>query len=271
MNDKTYFIDLGSHKTKAGFAGLDEPSLKIDSFIGRNYLKNYDGEESPLLIGEKDYKNPKYHFEPILKRGFIKDYENFKIFVKKIFELEMAEDPSGLNLVFTVSLGIPLKEKFMIIEALFEDDNINSVSLPLQPICALNAYGRSTGCLLEIGDSITQCLCLYDNYDINCKTKNDLGGSDIRLYLDSLLKNNGFYFLPSINDMITEDIFENYCEILDQKQGNLISLGNNGSIQNEVEYPLPDGKDIMLGDERFKATEILFKPQLFGANSVGMH
>ena len=39
----------------------------------------------------------------------------------------------------------------------------------------------------------------------------------------------------------------------------------------EKNYELPDGRKILIGNERFRATEIMFRPQLAGFDLEGIH
>ncbi len=39
----------------------------------------------------------------------------------------------------------------------------------------------------------------------------------------------------------------------------------------ETNYTLPDGRQIKIGSERFRATEALFQPSLLGMDTGGVH
>ena len=46
---------------------------------------------------------------------------------------------------------------------------------------------------------------------------------------------------------------------------------NVGNLEEEIKYPLPDGENLTLGDERFLACENAFDPSIIGNNSPGLH
>lgn len=46
---------------------------------------------------------------------------------------------------------------------------------------------------------------------------------------------------------------------------------NVGNLEEEIMYPLPDGENLTLGDERFLACENAFEPSIIGSNSTGLH
>ncbi len=39
----------------------------------------------------------------------------------------------------------------------------------------------------------------------------------------------------------------------------------------EINYELPDGQTMVIGKERFKCTELMFKPKLAGFDYSGIH
>jgi actin beta/gamma 1 len=48
-------------------------------------------------------------------------------------------------------------------------------------------------------------------------------------------------------------------------------FSNKESHHVEKNYELPDGRKILIGEERFKATEILFQPNKGGFDLQGVH
>lgn len=60
---------------------------------------------------------------------------------------------------------------------------------------------------------------------------------------------------------------ENFCSFLDIKEGKVIRAEEELSSPRPKEsYPLPDGEELDIGNERFLAPEVCFEPQLFGLN-----
>lgn len=57
---------------------------------------------------------------------------------------------------------------------------------------------------------------------------------------------------------IVKDIKEKMCQVVIDYDGEVKSAAESHSW--EKNYELPDGRKILIGSERFEATEIMFKP-----------
>ena len=217
---KTLIIDLGSRFIKAGFSDKEEVTTKIDSYIGKNYLKKYtEKDEIEELLGELNPNSPKLYFEKILERGLIKNEEDYIKIIKKVLELENITNCENIHLIYPIPLNTPISEKKKISEIFLTKLNFLSINFPDQPICSLKAYNIETGCLLEIGDSITQLTCIINSQNINCNTRSEFGTNDIKNYLNTLIRNNGIYLYPKLENFLIEDILENHTKNLDHKKG----------------------------------------------------
>jgi centractin len=274
MTEKRNFvIDFGARYIKAGFAENEEITTKLDSYIGKNYFKMYsNSKEISETIGELNPENTKLYHEKILQNGLIKNENDYCKFLDKIFQLEEIKNFANISITYPLPLNTPLSEKSKIASIFLKKYNFESISFPAQPLCSLNTYDIKTGCILEIGDTLTQTMCIFDNYDIKCIGKAEFGANDIKNYLSALIRNNGTYLYPKLEDYIIEDILENFCENLDYKKSRLLTVQENNSfLEHEVEYALPDGSDLKIADERFIAPEIIFNPDIYGLKFNGAH
>ncbi|KAJ2537456.1 centractin- actin- protein of the dynactin complex, partial [Coemansia sp. RSA 1933] len=104
-------------------------------------------------------------------------------------------------------------------------------------------------------------------------------------YLQVLLQKAGFNFYTSAEKEIVRNIKEKICYVaLDaaKEEKELASVASTrlGSIGGSAPgdsrpradiFELPDGHRINLGNERFRAPEILFQPDLIGLEYPGIH
>jgi len=83
-----------------------------------------------------------------------------------------------------------------------------------------------------------------------------LAGRDITHYLQKILDQRGYSFTTNAEIEIVKDIKEKFCYVVNDYEA-----AKNDAEQShgcEKNYELPDGRKILIGNERFRATEILF-------------
>ena len=91
-----------------------------------------------------------------------------------------------------------------------------------------------------------------------------LGGRDINNYLIKLLYENGISLTTSSERYMAKDIKEKTCYIA-------LDFEEEKSCYKEMNYEMPDGKVIKVKDQRFRAPEILFYPQMCGKEVVSFN
>src|SRR5690606_31563878 len=92
--------------------------------------------------------------------------------------------------------------------------------------------------------------------------KVELGGKDVDEYLKNLLESSLNYKFEDFN--LVRDIKEKHCYVVNSDEFNL----ENSDIPST--YELPEGEKLMIGDERFQATEILFHPEMISKDYLGV-
>lgn len=267
MNN-TVVIDIGTATTKAGFEGEEYPRLVFPTLVGYiNYdLNNYeafipkDRIDEDYFIGEevlqlKDGLKLKY---PI-KRGVIKDWESMEKILHYIFYKGLDIDPRAYPVLLTeYPLNIESNRK-KIIEIMFGTFKVPAVNFTMQPLLSAYRIGRTTGCVVEIGE-ITHIVPILHGYPIKDAIKRlDFGGGDIDDYLLELIKEKGVsiqeesYISPQIRN-----IKEKLCYVaMDPEREMRLSKIVAGM---EITWMTPDGDIIPLNYERFLAPECIFDP-----------
>jgi actin-related protein len=74
-----------------------------------------------------------------------------------------------------------------------------------------------------------------------------------------LLKDRGYNFTTPAELEIVRDIKEKLCYVVDKNFDQELKKSQDNN-NNDKNYDLPDGRTIVVGDERFKCPEILFQP-----------
>lgn len=153
---------------------------------------------------------------------------------------------------------------------MFEKFHVPAMYVAIQAILSLYSSGRTTGLVLDSGDGVTHTVPIYEGYSLpHATVRQDFAGRDITDFLIQLLTERAYGFTTSAEREIVRDMKERLCYVaMDYEQDLFSSLK---TTTNERSYELPDGQIIRLGSERFRASEILFRPALAGLEIRGIH
>ncbi|MFX0070109.1 MAG: actin, cytoplasmic 2, partial [Candidatus Hermodarchaeota archaeon] len=136
----------------------------------------------------------------------------------------------------------------------------------LDSLCTLYSGGFRTGLIVEIGDSSTRIVPIYEGYKLDHGIKVlNIGGRALTRYMETLLGSIGF----SVDSSIRREL----ARVLKEK-ASFVSLDYNQDLKKSEEYTknysLPDGSTITLSKERFMLPEALFDPSLINIESISV-
>jgi len=95
--------------------------------------------------------------------------------------------------------------------------------------------------------------------------RSDVAGRDVTRHLRTLLRKDGVHFRTTAEFEIVRTIKERACYLAANPQ-------KEETLDTErVNYALPDGSTLEIGQPRFRAPEVLFKPDLIGEEYEGLH
>ena len=154
----------------------------------------------------------------------------------------------------------------------------------MQAVLSLYATGRVTGVVLDSGDGVTHAVPIYEGFAMpHSIMRVDIAGRDVTRYLKALIRKEGFNFRTTAEFEIVRMIKEKVCYLAS-------NLQKEESIDTDkVAYVLPDGNTLevrfenilkrlillndllQVGQARFRAPEVLFKPDLIGEECEGIH
>ena len=119
------------------------------------------------------------------------------------------------------------------------------------------------GTVLESGEGVTHCVPIYDGYSIpQAISRMDLGGRDVTNYFMNMIAERGCKLVTNADREIAQIIKEKMCFVA------LEIEAESSTTESTVE--LPDGTEIKLQEELFKAPEILFNPKHIGLEHSGL-
>lgn len=147
-----FILDIGSCYVKCGTSNHQEP-FQFPSCVSKQYFPSTPDTYQEILLQESS--NVEFFNEKIFENGRLNDLDLFpKILDKCLEECQLgAQDP--IDFLFPQYLNLNYKDLKVVSQAIFEKSKLQNLFLPPQTLCVLSFYGSQTGCVLEVGDSIT--------------------------------------------------------------------------------------------------------------------
>ncbi|WVO22252.1 actin-2 [Cryptococcus decagattii] len=270
LTNQPVVIDNGSGNIKAGFAGEEQPSCYIPSFVGRpKHLRVMAGAiQDNLFIGRRAQE-----FRGLLKikypmeHGVVMDWDD----MERIWGWVYGEGLKALSeehpVLLTEAPLNPRQNRDIAAQIFFETFNVPAFFTSVQAVLSLYSSGRTTGIVLDSGDGVTHAVPVFEGFSMpHAVRRIDLAGRDITDHLQLLLRKAGHNLHTSAEKEVVRTIKEKTCYLA-------LNPAKEEKDQSGAweEFRLPDGKVIQLGTERFLAPEILFNPELVGQEYPGVH
>ncbi|KAI6711238.1 hypothetical protein B2J93_3246 [Marssonina coronariae] len=298
LHNAPIVLDNGSGTIRAGFAGDDLPKCYFPSFVGRpKHLRVLAGAlEGDVFIGQRAQElRGLLKIRYPLEHGIVTDWDD----MERIWEFVYGEGLKTLSEEHPVLLTEPplnpRSNRDTAAQILFETFNVPALYTSIQAVLSLYASGRTTGIVLDAGDGVSHAVPVYEGFAMPSSIRRiDVAGRDITEYMQLLLRKSGYVFHTSAEKEVVRMIKEKVSYVSadprkEEKEWQSASGKLGGSDSRVLEYALPDGNKIkacahsspasprviadtkQVGQERFRAPEILFDPEIIGLEYPGIH
>ncbi|KIJ25749.1 hypothetical protein M422DRAFT_236819 [Sphaerobolus stellatus SS14] len=270
LTNQPVVIDNGSGTIKAGFAGQDHPKCFFPSFVGRpKHTKVMAGAlEGDMFIGRKAQE-----FRGLLKikypmeHGIVTDWDDMERIWSWIYAEELGTLSEEHPVLLTEAPLNPRSNRDIAAQIFFDTFNVPALFTSVQAVLSLYSSGRTTGIVLDSGDGVTHAVPVFEGFSMpHAIRRVDIAGRDVTDHLQLLLRKSGHHLHTTAEKEVVRTIKEKCCYVALNP-----AKEEKESASKTEEFRLPDGNVIQLGQERFRAPEILFNPELIGSEYAGVH
>ena len=258
-------IDTGTCLCKAGLSGEEGPRAVFPSMVGYpKYASGIGGGE--FFVGaEAEAKRSVLKLNYPIEKGLINNWDDVEKIWEYMFTDELRVDPVEHYIMLIEPPNNTKKNREEMAKIMFETFNVQGLYIANSAVLSLYSTGKSNGIVIDSGEDITHFVPTYDGSCIPyAYTYENLGGRDLTLYMEELLKEIiGQRFSISDEKRIAKQIKERVCYVA-------FDFCDELNCVEPYDYELPDGTNVILKDQRIKCPEVLFKPDMFGKDGVGI-
>ena len=264
-------VDNGSVTIKAGFAGEEEPAVRMPSVVGRPKMRSSFSASGSFDMGDAfvgssaQAKRAIADISHPIQNGRITNWDDLELMWDHLFANELRLDSAhGGYLTNTPILMTepPLNSKAdraRMVETLLETYNAPGVCLAYASQLSVIAAGSSTGLVIDVGSNQTVVSPVYEDSVLRYNAEaTHVGGLDIMDYLARLASTTHGSSFPT-TPMFLTSLLGSQVEV----------ATSSGAAQTleERDVEAPDGNVFPLSSELSRAPELLFDPTLQGVDT----
>lgn len=145
----------------------------------------YIGDEAQNMRGVLKLSYP-------IESGIVTDWSQMEKIWEYCLTNELGVDASECNVFLTEAPMNPKANREMMTKLMFETFQVTGMYVAIQAVMSLYANGRTTGCVVDSGDGVTQTVSVYEGFSIpHAVHKSSIAGRAITDHLVNLLTADG--------------------------------------------------------------------------------
>jgi centractin len=196
--------------------------------------------------------------------------ENYRAHISHVLLLQHVYSKQCLNakqeehpVLMTEAPLNPRRNRDKIAEIMFETIRAPALYFTPPSVLSLYASGRTTGVVLDVGDTVTHAVPVYEGFALQHSiSRSDIAGRDVTRELQLQLRRAGLTFTTTAEADLAKTIKEETCFLNP-------TTDESTEKESKIQYQLPDGSVVNLGSERHSAPSLLFDPSLIGSEEPG--
>ena len=230
----------------------------------------FAGERAEKLRGLLKLKRPLVH-------GRGRDYAALEKLWRYMYQSELRAQSEEHPVLLTEPLQNPRQHRERCAELLFETFRVPALCIAPAPVLSLYAAGRSAGIVLDVGEGVAQSVPVVEGFVVaHAVSRADVAGAQVTEQLARLLARAGHLFSTTTELEVVREMKEAACYVAvdcaaEEDRAALTMHSRSAAGSPWGSYRLPDGTCCELGPERFRAPEVLFRPDLVGDEAPGVH
>lgn len=216
-----------------------------------------------------------------LHRGAVTDWPAAEHLLRHVIVDTLSVAPGEHPFLLTEALLNPRRNRERLAQFFFEALDVPALHVAPPPVLALYASGRTSGLVVDSGDGVTSVLpVMHGHCDPHAARRLDVAGRDVSDRLASLLRRAGASLFASSSErqavrrlkerlafVAADPAAEERRAADGDAEGHELA---NGTDSLGRHFELPDGNLVHVAAERFRAPEILFRPDLIGLEGGGI-
>ncbi|KAJ8046902.1 actin [Holothuria leucospilota] len=189
---------------------------------------------------------------------------------------ELQIDPRAYTVMLVVPFNLGQRSTEKLVELVFESFHVEGIYIQEQALMSLYSYKATSGIVVNIGEKL-DVVPIVDGFVVEkgvCRLP--FGGRQITETLTRLLTESGHRYFSETETIISRYLKEKACFVAQDYQAELKFCSLDPQLCSTFlsleKFNVPDGTGmIKLDYSRFRSTEGLFHPEVWGNDNSGLH